>query len=133
MAPHPQRRPAPVAQRRRGAGPGRRLRGGHLHGQRPVPKPPRRLPGHDGGRGGGGPVTAEPTPAFNPRRRRPPAERPPVGPPPDPDLLSTPVPARTALAVVAPPAAPDPATADDPATLAAGGEDEPAGERAALA
>jgi hypothetical protein len=49
-------------------------------------------------------MTAEPKSTFDPRRRRPTAERPTVGAPPDSDLLSSPpVSTRTTLAVVATP------------------------------
>lgn len=74
-------------------------------------------------------MTAEPKTAFDPRRRRPPAERPGVGAPPDPDLISTPLPSRTPLAVVGAPVVAEPAIAIEPVTSAATDEEKAAGER----
>ncbi|MDQ1567362.1 MAG: hypothetical protein QOF96_2242 [Actinomycetota bacterium] len=77
-------------------------------------------------------MTAEAKPAFDPRRRRTPADRPPIGAPPDPDLLSAP-PARTPLAVVAAPAATEPAPGAEAAMSATAAEEQPAGDRSAPA
>ncbi|MDQ1501277.1 MAG: hypothetical protein QOI86_4617 [Actinomycetota bacterium] len=76
-------------------------------------------------------MTAEAKEAFDPRRRRRPADRPPVGAPPDPDLLSAP-PARTPLAVVAAPAVLEPAPVAE-APMSAAAAEEPAGDRSAAA
>ncbi|MDQ1516194.1 MAG: hypothetical protein QOE80_2024 [Actinomycetota bacterium] len=73
-------------------------------------------------------MTAQAKPAFDPRRRRQPAERPPIGEPPDPDVLAAPVPSRTPLAVVATPPGPEPAHATGAAPPAVTDDEQPVGE-----